>query len=282
MFDVIVVGDACWDVVVRPCRPFGFNRDVLARVHGGPGGQGLNMAVAARATGARVALVTGIGQDAESRLIEQYLDRQAIALPALDRSGPLTRVVSVVNADGERALMTDAGPGPTITGGDGLDGSAGGCLLLSGYLAGRDGGRKRLDLWVQWGRQHGMTVLLDPGHRDMWTAGDRFPRVDWVLANEAEWAALGDGVEADGRVIKRGPAGVRVVTDEGVEDVPAAPVGNVMDTTGAGDAVAGAFAGWLSQGIPPRMAARRAVARAALTCRHLGAVPYPPDDPDFT
>jgi sugar/nucleoside kinase (ribokinase family) len=42
-------------------------------------------------------------------------------------------------------------------------------------------------------------------------------------------------------VVKGGPEGAAVVTDDGVISRPAAPVGDVVDPTGAGDALAGGF-----------------------------------------
>ena len=82
---------------------------------------------------------------------------------------------------------------------------------------------------------------------------------DVVFGNEQEWRALGDDVAATVRVVKRGARGFLV----GDEDFPPPP-GEVVDSTGAGDALA---AGFLVGGAElAREAAARCVAR-------LGAMP---------
>jgi hypothetical protein len=69
---------------------------------------------------------------------------------------------------------------------------------------------------------------------------------DWYFCNEEEFAALG-GVDPDdfrrewglhGLVLKHGPGGVTAHTEEGALHVPA-NARHVVDTTGAGDALAG-------------------------------------------
>src|SRR5699024_9647196 len=76
---------------------------------------------------------------------------------------------------------------------------------------------------------------------------------DWYFCNEEEFAALGGADPHEfrrtwgltGLVVKRGPGGVTAFTGDGEVHVPAraAPV---VDTTGAGDALAGGMlASWL-------------------------------------
>jgi len=48
-------------------------------------------------------------------------------------------------------------------------------------------------------------------------------------------------------VVKGGPLGAMCVTAMGAVELPAAPVGRVVDPTGAGDALAGGFLGYLAQ-----------------------------------
>ena len=82
---------------------------------------------------------------------------------------------------------------------------------------------------------------------------------DAVFANESELAALGADPPAETLVVKRGAEGFRV----GDSDYPAAPT-EVVDTTGAGDALA---AGFLVGG--PQLAAEA----AARCVASLGAMP---------
>jgi ribokinase len=56
-----------------------------------------------------------------------------------------------------------------------------------------------------------------------------------------------------------------------VIELPADPVKNVVDTTGAGDAFAGALAAALGRGASLQDAARRGMSAAAELVRRLGA-----------
>jgi hypothetical protein len=105
---------------------------------------------------------------------------------------------------------------------------------------------------------------------------------DWYFCNEEEFAALG-GAEPEafrrrwdlaGLVLKRGPAGATIYTAAGSLHVPAR-AGSVVDTTGAGDALAaGLLARWLQLGGAPAalgQALEAGVERAALAISEVGA-----------
>lgn len=91
-------------------------------------------------------------------------------------------------------------------------------------------------------------------------ARDVLRRAGWYFCNEEEFAALG-GKDPDefrrqwwlkGLVIKRGALGVTAYTEYGVLRVPAVADPPLMDTTGAGDALAGGMlARWMSTGGQP-------------------------------
>lgn len=79
----------------------------------------------------------------------------------------------------------------------------------------------------------------------------------WYFCNREEFAALGGGPPEDfrrawdleGLVIKEGPGGVTAYLSDGSLHVPALVDGRVVDTTGAGDAVAaGMLAHWMTTG----------------------------------
>jgi sugar/nucleoside kinase (ribokinase family) len=91
-------------------------------------------------------------------------------------------------------------------------------------------------------------------------ARDVLRRAGWYFCNDEEFAALG-GKEPDefrrqwwlqGLVIKSGVRGVTAYTEYGVVRVPALSGRDVVDTTGAGDALAGGMlARWMSTGGVP-------------------------------
>ncbi|MEO8744447.1 MAG: PfkB family carbohydrate kinase [Candidatus Dormiibacterota bacterium] len=88
-------------------------------------------------------------------------------------------------------------------------------------------------------------------------AKDVLKRASWFFCNQEEYEALGGGEPEefrrrwwlDGLVLKSGPGGVTVYTPDGSVHVPALPGHPVLDTTGAGDTLAGGMLGrWLSTG----------------------------------
>ncbi len=148
-----------------------------------------------------------------------------------------------------------------------------------------------------WARSRGATTVLTPG-----PALELSPRLaaacDWLVPNETELATLlglapdhpaDDALRhatafAAGRgvalAVTLGPAGAVVIVGDRVDPVPAPSV-DAHDTTGAGDAFAGAFAAGLAGGTDPVDAARRAVAFASDSVTRAGtrASYRPPGDP---
>lgn len=107
--------------------------------------------------------------------------------------------------------------------------------------------------------------------------------VGWFFCNHLEFRALG-GLEPQqfrrhwtlaGLVLKDGPQGVTAYTEAGAEHVDAVLGRPVVDTTGAGDTLAGAMlARWLVSGGRPeglRDALRWGVAAASLAIEDVGA-----------
>jgi sugar/nucleoside kinase (ribokinase family) len=104
----------------------------------------------------------------------------------------------------------------------------------------------------------------------------------WYFCNHEEFAALGGGDPEEfrrrwslkGLVVKAGPRGVTAFTDAGVMTVAAPTSHSVVDTTGAGDAMAGGMlARWLTlDGEPSRLedALVWGVACASLTISDIG------------
>ncbi|WP_053959443.1 carbohydrate kinase family protein [Sulfobacillus thermosulfidooxidans] len=266
--DVLVLGDTAWDTVVRTNKPLRFGHDMPAQIFAGPGGQGLNMAVSANKENAKTALITQIGCDDRSQFLRNWILQQGIALPLLTEEEPLTQVVAVVRNDGERALLTDPGKGPLAWPPSPIQPRI---LLISGYLLDRNDGAERVTAWMKWAREQEATILLDAAHlRLAPQLAVMLEYADWLLANEEEWKALGSP-RSSAVLLKRGASGIVVMQANEKLQIPSPP-GNIIDTTGAGDAVAGSFAAMLAKNRNPLEAATRAVLRGVETCGHLGAV----------
>jgi ribokinase len=268
---VATLGDALLDVVVRLDEPLAVGADALALTRTGAGGQAANVSAWAVALGANGRCIAKHGDDPAGRLVAAELASRGVELvgPAEGGNGV---VVSLVGQDGERTMASDRGVAPGL-GPDDLDPAwlACDCLHIAGYsllaspidaaaaraaeLARENGARISVDLsaWTRI-REHGparfrsQVESLEP---------------DVVFANEAEWEIVGGVYSlAPTGVVKRGSRGIVVLGEERVE-LPPAP-GEVVDATGAGDALA---AGFLVGG--PELA----VEAAARCVGQLGAMP---------
>jgi sugar/nucleoside kinase (ribokinase family) len=92
--------------------------------------------------------------------------------------------------------------------------------------------------------------------------------VDLIFMTQAEY----DGLYGDAQlpvpkaplIVKRGPAGARLIVDGHPQEVEA-PVAQLVDTTGGGEVLAGVFLALRADGLPERLALKYAV-RAAASC----------------
>jgi sugar/nucleoside kinase (ribokinase family) len=103
---ITVIGDSTLDVTVRSSEAPQPGGDVPARISVTSGGQGANVAVRLVRAGADVRLATAIAGDAAGRLLAEALEADGVVvvpLPA-ERSG---LVIAMVDADGERAMLSD-------------------------------------------------------------------------------------------------------------------------------------------------------------------------------
>jgi ribokinase len=110
--------------------------------------------------------------------------------------------------------------------------------------------------------------------------------LDVLLVNEHEaaWLLGGEGLDDPAKLLELGPRsavvtlgarGALVVTADGVTEL-ASPRVEAVDTTGAGDAFAGALTAALAEGAELADAAARAVRVAAISVTRPGAQPsYP-------
>ena len=97
-------------------------------------------------------------------------------------------------------------------------------------------------------------------------------RFDAAVVNETELAALGES-RPPLTVLTLGSAGARILPDGPV--LPALPA-EVVDTTGAGDALVGGMAAALAEGQPPQAALRVGMAAASLAIEQRGCQPAMP------
>jgi len=275
---VATIGDLLLDVIVRLEEPLAPGDDVRARTRTGAGGQAANVAAWAASLGADARCIAKRGDDPASALVAAELSRHGVELAGPIVPGRTGVVVSLVAADGERSMASDRGVAPSFEP-DELDAAWLECdvLHVSGYALLREPVDATARLAARLARERGARVSVDVA---AWTeirayGPVRFRDVldelapDVLFATEAEWEMLGGAyLTAPVGVIKRGARGCVVVTEDARLDL--APVGaEVVDTTGAGDALA---AGFLLGGSLEE-AARRGLEAAARCVARVGSMP---------
>ena len=260
---VCTLGDLVLDVVVRLHRPLVRGDDAPSRTQIGPGGQAANVAAWAAELGAQARLVAKRADDDTGRLLGAELERRGVEVLGPVASGRTGVVVSIGDPGGERTMASDRGVGATLAAGE-LDPEWFACdaLHVSGYgLLVEDmaaaaasaaratrsrGGRVSLDLST-W------SAIRELG-RDTFRRRAAALEPEIVFGRDRELDELADAELAPTVVRKLGPEGA-VVDGK----TYAARPGLVVDTTGAGDAMA---AGFLVGGIELGLdAAARCVAK---------------------
>jgi sugar/nucleoside kinase (ribokinase family) len=264
---VCTLGDLLLDVVVKLAKPLAEGDDTRAETRVGAGGQAANVAAWAAALGAEARFVGKRGADASGELVEDDLLRRAVDVLGPPPTGRNGVVVSLVELDGSRTMVSDRGVAPQLEPDeirpewfDRAD-----WLHLSGYSLMREPIGSAAERAAELAREASANVSVDLSSVNVIREfgakrlSERFVRIrpDIVFGNEAEHAEI--PVPSETVIVKRGARGATLAG----EHFPPAP-GEVVDTTGAGDALA---AGYLVGG--PELAMQA----AARCVGQLGAMP---------
>jgi ribokinase len=268
---VCTLGDLLLDVVVRLDGALNFGADAIAQTRAGAGGQAANVAAWSVELGAEGRLVAKHARDAAGRLAGEELRAHGVDVLGPEVEGRNGVVVSLVAPDGSRTMASDRGVAPLLRADEldvrwlaGVD-----VLHITGYALFRSpideaaakaagavraqGGRVSVDL-SSW------SMIREFG-RDRLARRLELLEPDVLFGNEEELAEIGGAFPAKDWVLKRGAAGITLADGRSFD----APPAEVVDTTGAGDALA---AGYLVGGAELGLeAAARCVAR-------LGTMPW--------
>ncbi len=263
---IATIGDLILDVVVLPEAPLLPDGDTPATVRLSAGGQAANVAAWAAALGARSRLICKRGEDTAGELAAAQLARHGVEICGPVAPGAGGVVVSVRGAPGERTMASDRGVAATLAPAE-LDPSwlrSCDVLHVSGYCLLRE---PMAQAAIEAARLvPRVTVDLASAHDIELVGARRFTArlqalgAELAFATESERAAVPDFDTT--WVIKLGAGGARCREGE----YPAAPA-RVVDTTGAGDALA---AGYLVGG--PELA----IEAAARCVELVGAMPPGP------
>ena len=275
------------------------NTDLVARVQRAPaagetitgqsfqifgGGKGANQALACARSGADTVMLGAVGNDdfGKQRLADlraDGVDVQSVVFSSTASSGV---ALIVVESSGENRIAYVPGATLTITPDDALAAfhrAQPGIVLSTIELP-----NTALDSLLRTARLSGSRVIVNATPEPA-TGRGLLPLADVLIVNESEALELlgsedgGDWAGVANRLRELGPATVIVtlgrdgaVATIGGRIVRApAPLVDVVDTTGAGDAFCGAFAAWLAEGANEEDAVRAGVAAGSLAVTVDGA-----------
>ncbi len=259
------------------------------------GGSAGNTAAGVAALGARAGF---IGQVAPDQLGEFYIHdlRSAgvefITAPA-DFGVPTARSMVLVTPDGHRTMNTFLGAAQHLpaTALDETQIRGAAILYLEGYLWDPEMPRYAMVRAIEVARGAGRKVAFTLSdsfcidrHREGFNQLIDGGRVDILFANEAEIQALAGvphfetavaavQVKVETLVVTRSEKGAIAISHGERAEVPAEPVAQVVDTTGAGDLFAAGFLAGQAQGRSLQDSLRIGAIAAAEVISHYGARP---------
>lgn len=292
---VTVIGAAIIDVLAGPAdeQVFKTGSQSMEMTMLSFGGDALNEAVALARFGVPVQLISKVGCDEAGAQVHAFLQANGVATDCVKQEAGLTTGINIVLVDenGERHFLTNPGGSlrklaledvePYI------ENSAEIVSFASMFVSPMLDIPAMERLFKQVKSQPGRILVADmtkaKGGERLEDLKGLLPYVDYILPNEAE-AALLTGVNdayenaellveagVSCAVIKCGNRGCLIRTREKCIEIPACPVAQVVDTTGAGDCFAAGFLWGLSQGLDLEDCGRLACAAASCAVEHMGA-----------
>ncbi|MEL7539692.1 MAG: adenosine kinase [Pseudomonadota bacterium] len=312
-FDVVGLGNAIVDVISTQDDAFlekwGINKDAMNLIEADradlltkasvnaletSGGSGANTIAGIASFGGKAAY---IGKVADDRLGEVFkTDMATVGVPfettPLVDGAATARSIIFVTPDGKRSMNTYLGASVEFSPDDVDRGTveAGGILYLEGYLFDKEVAKTAFVHAAEIAHAAGRKVSLTLSdsfcvdrHRDSFRQLIR-TQVDILFANEEELLSLYQTRDFEQAVellradtalaaVTRGEKGSVVIGDGEPIEVPAEPVSQVVDTTGAGDQYAAGFLFGVSRGLPLATCARLGHIAAAEVISHYGPRP---------
>jgi sugar/nucleoside kinase (ribokinase family) len=295
MTRVVVVGDLMTDAVARAAFPLAKGGDTPANVTMHGGGSGANVAAWLAVEGVEAAFIGRRGADIAGRNRDMELMGYGVdARLVMDPERPTGTCVVMVTHKGDRTMLSDPGANAALLPEDiphDLFGP-GAHLHLSGYSLLNEGSRQAALHAMNLAQKAQMSITVDGGANSHLKRAGAEPFLEWtqgagllfVNTSQAEVLTGRENPEQAAKVLTAWYSQVVVKMEaEGAlwfsnghrepVRVPAEPVEEIVDGTGAGDAfIAGFLPAWLD-GKPPAEALAAGCRLATRAIGHLGARP---------
>src|ERR1700761_3099271 len=259
------------------------------------GGSAANTIVGVASFGARAAYVGKVKQDEVGKLYTHDIRAAGVAFDTKAAADGAATGCSyiLVTGDGERTMNTYLGAAQALSSGD-IDPAeieAAKIVYLEGYLwdpkDAKDAFVKAATIAHGAGRQVALTLsdaFCVDRYRDEFVDLMRKGTVDLVFANESELHSLYGTSDFDTAlkqlqkdvklgVVTRSEKGCVVASGNGIVAVPASPIKELVDTTGAGDLFHAGFLFGLVRNAEFEAAGKLGALAAAEVIQHIGARP---------
>ena len=259
------------------------------------GGSAANTIAGLAALGLRTAFVGQVADDELGEVFTHDIRALGVEFDTVPRSGdvPTARCLILVTPDAQRTMNTFLGASQFLPPAalDPRQVERASILYLEGYLWDPEEPRAAMQKAIAIARGAGRKVAftLSDGfcvdrHRDGFKALIEGGLIDMLFANEHEIQSLTGAADVEGSivavsgklpllVVTRSEKGAIAVEGNRRVEVPAAPVGAVVDTTGAGDLFAAGFLAGQAHERPLEQCLRMGAIAAAEVISHYGARP---------
>ncbi len=291
---VAILGVFVADAAYRASRQPNMGETILGSAFSlGPGGKGSNQAVAAARAGADVTIITKLGKDAFAQMALDMWAAENIHAHIEQNVDSYTgsAYIFIDENTGDNAIIVCPGAATTITTtfiDTAKDAIANANVFVTQLEQPIDAAIHALTL----ARNAGVTTILNTAPAEP-IEDAMFALCDYVTPNETETEhytgirveTLDDARKAGDVLLAKG-VGTALITlgEQGAllhngtlsEHIPAFNAGELVETTGAGDAFNGGFATALAQGQNPVEAARFGCAAAGISVTRAGTAPSMP------
>lgn len=291
---VAILGVFVADAAYRASRQPEMGETILGASFAlGPGGKGSNQAVAAARCGADVSFITRLGQDAFSDMALKLYETEGITthIEHLKDNYTGSAYIFIDDNTGDNAIIVCPGAASTITP-DFVEGARSVIEKANVFVTQLEQPGDAAARALEIAKQKGVTTILNTAPAEP-VDDSVFNLCDYVTPNETEVegytgvkvVTIDDARNAGDALLEKG-VGTALITlgEQGAllhnksqsVHVPAVFAGDVVETTGAGDAFNGGFATALAQGKTPVDAAHFACAVAGISVTRPGTAPSMP------
>ncbi len=284
--EVIVVGAAAMDMLAFVDRLPGKDGIEMAReVKMMPGGTGANVAVALARLGRKVGFIARISDDANGKVLLKEFESENVdtSLCIITNDQPSALCFIAIDADGNRSMVALGGAGPVEDRTE-IDPA---CIAKARLVYLTDVNTEIIEYVSAIVHANQNTLVLSPGgimaSRGLQGIRNTLPLTDMVLLSQNESSLLFPNLPpleaakeltrfgAPIVVITLGSDGALVCTESVQTVIPAFAVSDIVDTTGAGDALAGGLISGLMNGNSLESSVRIGCAAAAIKITKPGA-----------